>query len=150
MIKITLTFFCLLINSVYNENQHLKVDRYTPDRDSIPGILTGNFIDDYGIRYKISRTKWIQYPNTTYHIIRCNKKDQFLVAKNDAGNAAGPGLYTKIHYTTNEMQHPYVWGFCLSVYDAKSDSLAEVGYSADIQNPRKGCNSFPFSRMKKN
>jgi hypothetical protein len=44
---------------------------------------------------------------------------------------------------------PFRWGFCFTVYDANTDSLAEVTAHADRQNPKKGCNGFPFSRMKR-
>ena len=33
---------------------------------------------------------------------------------------------------------PYGWGFCLTVYNAKTDSLAETTAQADKKNPKKG------------
>ncbi|HTD94098.1 MAG TPA: hypothetical protein VK644_09810 [Chitinophagaceae bacterium] len=44
---------------------------------------------------------------------------------------------------------PFEWGFCLTVYNAKSDSLATQATPADRNHPRKGCNGYPFSRMKR-
>ncbi|HEY6437195.1 MAG TPA: hypothetical protein VIY47_11450 [Ignavibacteriaceae bacterium] len=117
--------------------------------DSIPSFLKGNFIDDYGINYSISDSLWTQHPSTRYHILKWNTKEKFLIAVNDSKNKSEPGLYTRIDYTYFENMEPYKWGFCLSVYNAKTDSLAEITYQADKQNPRKGCNGFPFSRMKK-
>ena len=117
--------------------------------DSIPAFLKGDFIDDYGIRYNISDSVWTQLPSTRYHILKWNTKEKFLIARNDSRNKSEPGLYTRIDYTYFENMEPYKWGFCLSVYNAKTDSLAEITYQADKQNPRKGCNGFPFSRMKK-
>jgi hypothetical protein len=117
--------------------------------DSIPSFLLGDFIDDYGIRYHISDSIWTQHPSTRYHILKWNIKEKFLIARNDSRNKTEPGLYTRIDYTYFENMEPFKWGFCLSVYNAKTDSLAETTYQADKQNPRKGCNGFPFSRMKK-
>jgi len=117
--------------------------------DSIPGFLLGDFIDDYGIRYSISDSLWTQHPSIRYHVLKWNMKDKFLIARNDSRNKTEPGLYTRIDFTYFDNMEPYKWGFCLSVYNAKTDSLAEITYQADKQNPRKGCNGFPFSRMKK-
>ena len=118
--------------------------------DSIPAVLLGDFTDDYGIRYSISDSLWVQHPGTRYHILKWNTRDKFLIARNDNGNKSEPGLYTRIDYVSFTNMDPFKWGFCLSVYNAKSDSLAETTYQADKENPRKGCNGFPFSRMKKN
>jgi hypothetical protein len=117
--------------------------------DSIPSFLLGDFIDDYGIRYSISDSIWTQQPSSRYHILKWNTQEKFLIARNDNRNKTEPGLYTRIDYTYFDNMEPYKWGFCLSVYNAATDSLAEITYKADKQNPRKGCNGFPFSRMKK-
>ncbi len=117
--------------------------------DSIPSFLLGDFIDDYGIRYNITDSVWTQRPSTRYHILKWNTKEKYLIARNDLKNKSEPGVFTRIDYTTFENMEPYKWGFCLSVYNAPTDSLAEFTYKADKQNPRKGCNGFPFSRMKK-
>jgi len=117
--------------------------------DTIPADLKGDFTDDYGIRYSISDRVWIQHPNVKYHIIRCNTADQYLIARNDHQNPSEAGLYTRIDYMSFNNMAPYGWGFCLTVYNAKTDSLAETTAQADKKNPKKGCNGFPFSRMKK-
>ena len=125
------------------------VTGHTQTTDTIPAHLKGDFTDDYGIRYSISDRVWTQHPNIKYHIIRCNTNDQYLIARNDHQNPSEPGLYTRIDYMTFDNMAPYNWGFCLTVYNAKTDSLAEKTAKADKQNPKKGCNGFPFSRMKK-
>jgi hypothetical protein len=117
--------------------------------DSVPAMLYGNFMDDYGIRYTVNDSIWIQHPGTQYHIIRWNSKEQYLVARNDLKNHADPGLYTRIDFMVFDNMKPYTWGFCLTVYNAKTDSLAEVSAHADRVNPKKGCAGFPFSRMKR-
>ena len=118
-------------------------------KDSIPSVLLGNFVDDYNIHYNISNSLWMQYPDTKYHILKWNVIDQYIIARNDTGNSGDGGLYTRIDYMPFENMKPYLWGFCFTVYNAKSDREAEATASADRQNPKKGCGGFPFSRMKK-
>jgi hypothetical protein len=115
----------------------------------LPGIITGNFTDDYGIRYAITDTLWLQQPSIRYRILQVDTVQQFLLARNDLRNPTDKGLYTRIDYMQFNNMEPYRWGFCLTVYNAKSDSLAAAAQPADRQNPRKGCNGFPFSRMKR-
>jgi hypothetical protein len=117
--------------------------------NDIPAMFKGNFVDDYGIRYSINDTLFMQLPRTRYHIIKWNVKDQYIVARNDKQNPGEGGLYTRIDYMQFSNMKPWKWGFCLSVYDAKTDMIAEQTSIADRKNPMKGCNGFPFSRMKK-
>ena len=111
--------------------------------------VTGNFTDDYGIRYSISYKLWMQHPNIKYHIIRWNDREQYLIAKNDAKNPSEAGLYTRIDYMLFQHMEPFKWGFCLTVYNAKTDKEAATNAQADRQNPKIGCGGFPFSRMKR-
>lgn len=117
--------------------------------DTIPSQLKGDFMDDYGIRYTINDSTWIQHSKIKYHILYFNNTEQYLVAKNDDLNPSEAGLYTRIDYMSFTGMPPYEWGFCLTVYNAASDSLAAKATAADKTNPRKGCNGFPFSRMKR-
>ncbi|UTA70070.1 hypothetical protein [Emticicia sp. 21SJ11W-3] len=114
-----------------------------------PEIQKGNFMDDYKITYTINDTLWTQKPNAKYHIIKWNEKEQYLIARNDVGNPADGGLYTRIDYMAFENMSPFLWGFCLSAYNAPTAKAAEAVKIADRANPRKGCNGFPFSRMKR-
>ncbi|MFT3912319.1 MAG: hypothetical protein QM737_23025 [Ferruginibacter sp.] len=116
--------------------------------DSIPYIL-GNFEDDYGIHYKITDSVWAQGSGIKYHILQWNKKEQCIIARNDNNNPTEAGLYTRIDYMQFENMQPWTWGFCYTVYKAKTDSDARNALAADRNNPRKGCNGYPFSRMKK-
>ena len=111
--------------------------------------VTGNFTDDYGIRYSISNKLWVQYPNIKYHIIRWNKNEKYLIARNDSNNPSEAGLYTRIDYMFFQHMEPFTWGFCLTVYNAKTDKEAATKAQADRQNPKIGCGGFPFSRMKR-
>lgn len=114
-----------------------------------PEMLKGNFMDDYKITYTINDSLWTQKPNAKYHIIKWNEKEQYLIARNDKNNQADGGLYTRIDYMTFENMQPFLWGFCLSAYNASTEAAAEAVRIADRANPRKGCNGFPFSRMKR-
>lgn len=117
--------------------------------DTIPAALKGNFIDDYGIKYTINDTLWMQHPRTRFHIIKWNVKDQYLIAKNDDGNPGEGGQYTRIDFMQFSGMEPWRWGFCLTAYDAKTDAIAEATAKADRLHPKTGCNGFPFSRMKR-
>lgn len=120
-----------------------------PVIDTAPSIIKGNFTDDYGIKYFVSDTVWAQLPGIKYHILKWNIKEQYCIARNDEKNPSEPGLYTRIDYMMFNNMEPFLWGFCLSVYNAPNDSVAENTYKADRANPKKGCNGFPFSRMKR-
>ncbi|WP_293298205.1 hypothetical protein [Pedobacter sp. UBA4863] len=117
-------------------------------QNTAPSFAKGNFTDDYGIKYTINDTLWIQHPNIKYHIIKWNEKKQYLIAKNGSGHKADESKYTRIDLITFEGMAPWQWGFCLTSYKAKTDIEAEQTATADRKNPKKGCNGFPFSRMK--
>ncbi len=116
---------------------------------TLPANLVGHFRDDYNIRYTINDTLWIQHPNIKYHIIRVNNNEQYLIARNDINNPSEAGLYTRIDYMEFQNMESYKWGFCLTVYNAKTEKDALANGGADRQNPKSGCGGFPFSRMKK-
>lgn len=114
-----------------------------------PEFALGNFTDDYGINYSINDTLWVQNKATKYHIIKWVPAQQYLIAKNDANNKTDGNKYTRIDYMTFDGMAPYLWGYCLTAYDAETDLIATQTAAADRQNPKKGCNGYPFSRMKK-
>lgn len=118
-------------------------------KPQIPAFVIGNFMDDYKITYTISDPLWVQHPNAKYHIIKWNPEKQYLIAKNDTGNKTDGNKYTRIDYMTFNGMEPFLWGFCLTAYDAATDQIAEETAAADRENPKKGCNGYPFSRMKR-
>ena len=122
---------------------------YATPGDSVPSFVMGNFIDDYGIKFTINDTLWIQHPNVKYHILSWDTAAQYLLARNDLSNPGEGGLYTRIDYMTFTNMAPFLWGFCLTTYDATTLEEARVKATASRDNPRKGCNGYPFSRMKK-
>ncbi|MEP7324201.1 MAG: hypothetical protein ABI761_19885 [Saprospiraceae bacterium] len=117
--------------------------------DSIPVKLRGNFVDDYGIRYTINDSLWTQSPNVKYRIIHWDTTAQFLLAHNDDKNPSEKGLYSRIDYMDFTNMEPFLWGFCYTTYNAKTIEEARIKAMADRKNPRKGCNGYPFSRMKR-
>lgn len=149
MKKAIFVFLLVLTMMAEKSESSNQVNSIRLPADSIPIRLTGNFMDDYGISYTITDSVWVQHPKTRYHIIKWNYPEEYIIAKNDSENSSAAGLFTRIDYTIFADMEPYQWGFCLSVYDARSESFAETGYKADKKNPRKGCNGFPFSRMKR-
>ena len=117
--------------------------------ENIPIMLKGDFRDDYGIRFTINDSLWVQHPDVKYHIISWDTKAQYLLAKNDENNPGEPGLFTRIDYMLLPDMEPFKWGFCLTVYKAKTIEEAQLNASANRQNPKKGCNGYPFSRMER-
>jgi hypothetical protein len=117
--------------------------------DTIPAMVKGNFMDDYGIQYSVTDTLFMQLPNVKYHIISWDTTAQYLLARNDDKNPSEPGLYTRIDYMRFNNMAPFYWGFCLTTYNAKTIEEAKMKAKVDRENPRKGCNGYPFSRMKR-
>lgn len=116
---------------------------------NIPEVYLGAFIDDYGSRYQISQTEWQHGAGAKYHLISYHQKDNYLIAQNDASNPSDANLYTRIDLIQLNNMEPWNWGYCLTVYKAASIKEAINSAAADKTNPKKGCNGFPFSRMKR-
>ena len=119
------------------------------EKSKAPNFALGTFTDDYGISYAINDSVWVQGKSMKFHIIKWNLEKQYLVAKNDSGNKEDANKYTRIDYMTFTGMEPFKWGFCLTVYDAATDVIAEETAYVDRLNPKKGCNGYPFSRMKR-
>ena len=117
-------------------------------KSKAPTFAMGNFTDDYGIKYSINDTLWIQHPNIKYHIISWNEAGKYLIAKNGSGHKSNENKYTRIDFVKLAGMEPFRWGFCLTNYKAESILEAENTAAADRQNPKKRCNGYPFSRMK--
>ena len=113
-----------------------------------PSVLLGHFTDDYGSSYTITKKLWKHGTKAQYHLLQYNKEGQFFIARNDKDNPSDPGLYTRIDIIYFEGMEPWRWGYCLTAYKATTMMEAQNTTSTDRTNPRKGCNGFPFSRMK--
>lgn len=112
-------------------------------------LLSGSFVDDYGIEYIIKDSTWKMLPNYSYQILKTNENEQYLICKNGDSNPTDAGLYSRIDYMFFENMKDYAWGFCLSAFDSKSINEAEKALAPNRSNPLIGCNGFPFSRMKR-
>ncbi|MEO8200027.1 MAG: hypothetical protein ABI679_05840 [Gemmatimonadota bacterium] len=112
-------------------------------------VLLGRFADDYGIAYLITDASWQLGSRDRYRIISWNDSARYLVAQNAESNVENPGKWTRIDWVYLKGMPPYEWAFCLSEYRASSRAEAEANHSADGMNPRKGCNGYPFSRMRR-
>ena len=118
-------------------------------KKSLPAFLKGTFEDDYGEKYTINDTLWLQHPRAKYHIINFDTTEQYLLVQNDKANKSGGGLFTRIDYMNFTGMEPYWWGFCLTIYDASTLEKAKAAIAADRKNPKIGCMGFPFFRMKR-
>lgn len=127
-----------------------KIDLNTSENWILNGEESVKYSDDYGSHYTITATTWIQDSQNTFHIMVWNFDENYLLAKNDSSNIDEKGKYTRIDFMKFENMEPYTWGYCLTEYSAESIDELLVIASADRENPKTGCNGFPFSRMKKN
>lgn len=114
-----------------------------------PVMLLGEFVDDYGGRFTITASEWLQHPTNRYRVVRWHAAEKYLVAQNDAGNSSAPNLWTRIDWIQLSNMAPYEWGFCLSAYEAPTAAAAEATRVVDRETPKTGCNGFPFSRMRR-
>lgn len=112
-------------------------------------MYLGNFSDDYSIHYIITDSAFIQLPKISYSIIKWNVKEKYIIAQNGALNPSDKNLFTRIDYMEFENMNPFLWGFCYTEYKAPNIKAAEKAISADRLNPKKGCNGYPFSRLKR-
>ncbi len=144
MIKIWMVLLALVFIHVSCSSAYKSVSN-TP----VPKTFLGNFEDDYGIQYTFTPKKITQHKNIRYHVLQWNVQEGYIIAQNDTANPGEPGLYTRIDYVLLNNMQPYNWAFCYTTYNATSAADAIAKNVADKTNPRKGCNGFPFSRMKK-
>ena len=137
-------FHCCLIVAA------LTLPRELGDTDpAVPSLLHGRFVDDYGIVHVITDTSWSLGQRDRYSIVASHDSAQYLIARNDSGNTADPGKWTRIDWILLPGMAPYEWAFCLIEYQGETKAAAEANRSADGEHPRTGCNGFPFSRMRR-
>lgn len=116
----------------------------------LPAWMTGSFSDDYNLRYTIDDTLFSMDGIGKYHIVHWNDREQYLIVQNDTSNKSEKGLYSRIDYMQFTNMEPFKWGYCLIKYDAPDPAAARAATPANRSNPKKGCNGYPFSRMKPN
>ena len=116
---------------------------------ALPKFMIGVFEDDYGVSYKIERHTIHLLPNDKYHVIQVNLNERYLILQNDSLNQFAASLYSRVDFQQLENMNPFKWAFCFSNYEAESVEDALITDNIDKSNLKKGCNGFPFSRMKK-
>lgn len=114
-----------------------------------PDLMKGTWLDDYEINYKIEDQTWEMGSEIIFHVLEWNEDKNFIIVKNDEGNAYNADQYSRIDYILFNDMKPYEWGFCLTAYDQKTADDARNTPPANGKNPKSGCNGFPFSRMKR-
>ena len=114
----------------------------------LPEYLKGHFEDDYGIHYWIDDRSIKLLPDDKYHILEVNDKAKYILLQNDSLNDYAPSFFSRLDYLELENMVPYRWAFCFSSYNAKDISIARQENPANRSDLMKGCNGFPFSRMK--
>jgi hypothetical protein len=112
------------------------------------GLRPGRYVDDYDNTFEITDSLFAQLPHGRFHIVEWHREERFVIAFNDLENPSAPGRWTRIDWMPFTGMEPYTWGFCLTAYDAPSRVAARETPPPDRTNPRKGCNGYPFSRMK--
>lgn len=128
---------------------HVSSKNQALSSEQIPLELLGVFKDDYGSSYVISKSEWVQDGRIKYHLLSYNKEEKFFIAKNGKDNPFEPNLFSRIDIIYFENLEPWRWGYCLTNYKATSMQEAVHTAAADRTNPLKGCNGYPFSRMKR-
>lgn len=114
-----------------------------------PALVLGEFVDDYGGRFTITAEEWFHHPAIRYRIVTWNPRHQYAIAQNAPTNFRSPDLWTRIDWMPLSGMPPYEWAFCLSAYDAPTAQAAEATVIARREQPKTGCNGFPFSRMRR-
>ena len=114
-----------------------------------PTLVVGNFEDDYGARFSVSREEFFQRTRNHFRVVEWNAREQYLIAQNDSLNPTDAGRWTRIDWMPLSDMQPYEWAFCFSTYNAASRAVAKATTLAQRENPRTGCNGFPFTRMKR-
>lgn len=114
-----------------------------------PALVLGEFVDDHGNRYTITAEEWFHHPALRYRIVNWNLEQQYAIAQNAPTNFRSPDLWTRIEWMPLSGILPYEWAFCLSAYDAPTAQAAEATGLARREQPKTGCNGFPFSRMRR-
>lgn len=114
-----------------------------------PAIVIGDFEDDYGAKFSISRELFFQRSRNRFHIVQWNVRDRYFIAQNDSLNPSDAGKWTRIDWMPLSGMPPFEWAFCFSAYNAATRSAAEAAAIAKRDTPKTGCNGFPFTRMKR-
>lgn len=111
--------------------------------------LLGDFADDYGVNYRITKEHFEQLPRTRYRIVEWHNADRYGIAPVDSANTRDGGRWARIDWSEFRDMPPCSWGFCLTTWNAPTADAARGTPPANRETPRTGCGGFPFSRMRR-
>lgn len=112
-----------------------------------PRPLIGTFADDYGSAHTVTPGEWIHHPRLRYRITRWDTAGRYILARVNPSGSDSLGAWVRIDWTTFDGMPPWRWGFCLATWDAPTMTAALEAPQSDRENPRTGCNRFPFTRL---
>ncbi|MEM7414546.1 MAG: putative glycoside hydrolase [Gemmatimonadota bacterium] len=113
-----------------------------------PQWLVGEFEDDYGIRYSISKNSWVQGNETEYRVAQWDPERREVLVRS-SGDGEDAGAWARIDWVELEDDGSgFTWAFCYSAFDGDSEAAARAAPSADRIRPASGCGGYPFSRMR--
>ena len=141
--------FAVLVGAVTSACAVAAPPQVVSPAASPPGLVLGEFVDDYGSRYTISADEWVHHPAIRYRIVTWNLDQQYAIAQNAPSNLRSANLWTRIDWMPLSGMPPFEWAFCLSAYEASSAGEAEATEIARREQPKTGCNGYPFSRMRR-
>lgn len=113
-----------------------------------PAALLGDFIDDYNTRYGITADRFRE-GRTTYRIVEWHPAAQFLLAQQTDSTGATVARWSRFDWVMLPDQGAYRWGYCHSAWRAPSLDSARHTLVVNRDNPRRGCNGNPFTRMRR-
>lgn len=95
------------------------------------------------ISHTITQSEWVNGFGI-FHILTYSNAADFLVARNDTGNAFFPDLFSRFNWVFFQSDLYY----CQSPFDAPTEADAEAVDTADRTDPPNGgCNGFSWSRL---
>lgn len=105
--------------------------------------LRGSFTDEWTVQHTITWDTWTQGTDE-YLLSMWSREDNWSVARNGAGNAFNPGLYSKFHWTSLDDALYY----CQTAFDAASAAEALATVAPDASNPSAdGCGGFAWTNL---
>lgn len=119
-----------------------------PPSSSPPEALLGDFVDDYNTRYGITAERFRE-GRTTYRIVEWHTAEEYLLAQHTDSTGADIARWSRFDWVMLPDQGVYRWGYCHSAWRAPSLDSARHTRVVNRDDPRRGCNKHPFTRMQR-
>jgi hypothetical protein len=113
-----------------------------------PAEILGDFIDDYNTRYRITTDRFLE-GRTTYRIVEWQPTAKYLLAQHTDSTGANAARWSRFDWVLLPDQGMYRWGYCHSAWRAPSLDSARHTLVVNRDDPRRGCNGHPFTRMRR-